>query len=230
MYSQEWAPRNVGSCVAWPLESQPQGLSTLDASAIPRNAKPTLRHVQVASLSLVAVLLACCSSVVATAPPASPTSASHAIGPSTPADWQTITDSTDGYTFRYPSGWVDVSGLRGDPLGSHEVANRAAAASPASLGPTDWHFYVYGAFPKDSTNGCGEPIDGYQSATVVGGRQAKLFVRQGTQGDPNQSTVDVIAERNGTCTWLQQVTGNRISRDKAIATLKVIQASFRFRA
>jgi hypothetical protein len=194
----------------------------------PWERQPHLRYVHAASLSLVAVLLACCSSVVATAPSASPTSASQALGPSTPADWQTITDSTDGYVFRYPSGWVDVSGLRGDPPGSHEVANRAAAASPASLGPTDWHFYVRGAFPKNSTNGCGEPIAGYQSATVVDGRQAKLFVRQGTQGDPNQSTVDVIAERNGTCTWLQQVTGNRISTNEAMATLKVIQASFRF--
>jgi hypothetical protein len=177
---------------------------------------------------LLAVLLACCSSGVANVPSASPTSASLAIGPSTPADWQTITDSTDGYTFRYPSGWVDVSGVRGDPPGSHEVANRAAAASPASLGPTDWHFYVYGAFRKNSTTGCGEPTGGYQGATAVDGRQAKLFVRQGTQGDPNQSTFDVIAERNGTCTWLQQVTGNRVPRDQAMATLKVIQASFRF--
>ena len=198
------------------------------AAALRGNASGTLRRVCATSLSLVAVLLGCCSPAVGTAPSASPTSASNAIGPSTPADWQTITDSTDGYTFRYPSGWVDVSGLRGDPLGSHEVANRAAAASPASLGPTDWHFYVYGAFPKDSTHGCGEPIDGYQSATVLDGRQAKLFVRQGTQGDPKQSTFDVIAERNGTCTWLQQVTGNRIPRDRAMATLKVIQASFRF--
>ena len=190
----------------------------------------TSRCVFVASFSLIAALLGCCTSLVGTAPSASPNSASHAIGPSTPADWQTITDSTDGYTFRYPAGWVDVSGLRGDPLGSHEVANRAAAASPASLGPTDWHFYVYGAFPKDSTNGCGEPINGYQSATVVDRRQAKLFVRTGTQGDPNQLVIDVIAERSGTCTWFQQVTGNRVARDRAMATLKVIQASFRFGA
>jgi hypothetical protein len=158
----------------------------------------------------------------------SPTSAAQAIGPSTPADWKTITDATDGYTFRYPSGWVDVSGLRGDPPGSHEVASTSAAASPANLGPTDWHFYVYGAFPKNSTNGCGEPLDGYQSGTLMGGRQAKLFARQGTQGDPNQWVIDVIAERSGTCTWFQQVTGNRVAKDRAMATLTVIQASFRF--
>jgi hypothetical protein len=177
---------------------------------------------------LLAVLLACCSSVVATAPPTSPASASHAIEPSPPADWKTITDVTDGYTFRYPSGWVDVSGVRGDPPGSHEVASRSAAASPANVGPTDWHFYVYGAFPTSSTTGCGEPLDGYQSATMVGGRQAKLFARQGTQGDPSQWVIDVIAERSGTCTWFQQVTGNRVAKDRAMATLKVIQASFRF--
>jgi hypothetical protein len=134
----------------------------------------------------------------------------------------------DGYTFRYPSGWVDVSGVRGDPPGSHEVASRSGAASPANLGPTDWHFYFYGAFPKNSTTGCGEPLDGYQSATVVGGRQAKLFARQGTQADPNQWVIDVIAERSGTCTSFQQVTGNRVARDRAMATLTVIQASFRF--
>jgi len=214
--------------VAWPADPQRKGRSTVAAAALLEHAGRTSRCVFVASFSLIAALLGCCTSLVGTAPSASPNSASHAIGPSTPADWQTITDSADRYTFRYPSGWVDVSSLRSDPPGSHEVANRAAAASPASLGPTDWHFYVYGAFPKNSTNGCGEPIAGYQSATVVDGRQAKLFVRQGTQGDPNQSTVDVIAERNGTCTWLQQVTGNRISTNEAMATLKVIQASFRF--
>jgi hypothetical protein len=177
-----------------------------------------------------AVLLACCSSAVATAPSANPSAGSLAIGPSTPANWQTITDSRDGYLFRYPAGWVDVSGLRGDPPGSHEVASSAAAANPASMGPSDWHFYVYGAFPKNSTTGCGEPIDGYQGATGVNGRQAKLFVRQGTQADPNQWVIDVIAERSGTCTWFQQVTGNRVAGDRAMATLKVIQASFRFGA
>jgi hypothetical protein len=121
-----------------------------------------------------------------------------------------------------------VSGLRGDPPGSHQVASRSSAASPANLGPTDWHFYVNGAFAKNSTTGCGEPIDGYQSDTVVGGRQAKLFARQGTQGNPNQWVIDVIAERNGTCTWIQQVTGSRVAKDKAMATLTVIRASFRF--
>lgn len=196
--------------------------------AIPGNAKRGLRFVHAASLSLLAVLLAGCGSAVATAPSAGLASASQAIEPSPPADWQTITDSTDGYMFRYPSGWVDVSGLRGDPPGSHEVASRSAAASPANLGPSDWHFYVYGAFPKSSTTGCGEPLDGYQSATVVGGRQAKIFARQGTQADPNQWVIDVIAERSGTCTSFQQVTGNRVAKDRAMATLIVIQASFRF--
>jgi len=76
----------------------------------------------------------------------------------------------------------------------------------------------------------GEPIDGYQGATGVNGRQAKLFVRRGTQGDPNQWVIDVIAERSGTCTWFQQVTGNRVAKDRAMATLIVIQASFRFGA
>jgi hypothetical protein len=209
------------------LESQPQGLSAQVASAIPGNAKRRLRFVRAALLSLLALLLAGCSPIVATAPSASPASASHAIELSPPADWKTITDVTDGYTFRYPSGWVDVSGVRGDPPGSHEVASRSAAASPANVGPTDWHFYVYGAFPKSSA-GCGEPLDGYQSATVVGGRQAKLFARQGTQGDPNQWVIDVIAERSGTCTSFQQVTGNQVAKDRAMATLTVIQASFRF--
>ena len=187
-----------------------------------------MKSVRAALLILVALLIAGCGSVVGSAPSASSSSASHAIEPSPPADWQTITDSRDGYTFRYPAGWVDVSGLRGDPPGSHEVASRSAAASAANLGPTDWHFYVYGAFPKSSTTGCGEPLDGYQSATVVGGRQAKLFARQGTQGDPNQWVIDVIAERSGTCTSFQQVTGNRVAKDRAMATLTVIQASFRF--
>jgi hypothetical protein len=121
-----------------------------------------------------------------------------------------------------------VTGLRGDPPGSHEVASRSSAASPANLGPTDWHFYVYGAFPKNSITGCGEPIDGYQSNTLVGSRQAKLFARQGTQGSPNQWVIDVIAERNGTCTWFQQVTGNRVAIAQAMATLILIRASFRF--
>ena len=198
------------------------------AAAIPGNAKRRLRFVYAASLSLLAVLLACSSPAVATAPSASPTSSSRAISPSTPADWKTITDLTDGYSFRYPSGWVDVSGLRSDPPGSHEVASSPSAASPANLGPTDWHFYVYGAFPKNSTTGCGEPIDGYQADTQVGSRQAKLFARQGTQSSPNQWVIDVISERNGTCTWIQQVTGSRVAKDKAVATLTLIRASFRF--
>jgi hypothetical protein len=177
---------------------------------------------------MLALLFAGCSPAVATAPSARSTSASHAISPSTPADWKTITDSTDGYSFRYPSGWVDVSGLRSDPPGSHEVASSSSAASPANLGPTDWHFYVYGAFPKNSTTGCGEPIDGYQADTQVGSRQAKLFARQGTPSSPNQWVIDVISERNGTCTWIQQVTGSRVAKDQAVATLTLIRASFRF--
>ena len=198
------------------------------ASAILGNAKRRLRSVYAASPSLLALILACCGSAAATAPPATQTSGSHAIDPSPPADWKTITDSTDGYTFRYPSGWVDVSGLRGDPPGSHEVASSSSAASPASLGPTDWHFYVYGAFPKSSTTGCGEPTVGYQSGTLVGSRQAKLFARQGTPGNPNQWVIDVIAVRNGTCTWFQQVTGSRVAIAQAMATLTLIRASFRF--
>ena len=98
------------------------------------------------------------------------------------------------------------------------------------MGPTDWNFYVVGAFPKNPTLGCNEPLEGSQTDTLLDGRPAKLFVRQGLQADPNQWVIDVIAERNGTCTWLQEVTGDQISRDEATATFTTIQATFRFGA
>ncbi len=118
--------------------------------------------------------------------------------------------------------------MRSDPPGSHEVASRSAAASPKDLGPTDWHFYVVGAFPPDPVIGCGSPVGADQSDTLLDERPAELFIRQGTQNDPKQWIIDVIAQQSGVCTWLQQVTGNAISRDEATGTFAVIQASFQF--
>ncbi len=165
-------------------------------------------------------------------PGASPASGSRLNSPSpfptVPSDYRTITDSTLGYTFRFPPIWVDVSAVRGDPPGYHEVTTKLTDRGPAGLGPIDWWFSLDGGYAPNVVIGCGEPAYGDKADTQLDGQPAKLFVRQGWQADPNQWIIDVIAVWKGTCYDLQQISGNGLSRDDAMATFEVIQASFRF--
>ena len=176
---------------------------------------------------VIVILVAACSQTGGKTPSVSP-STSRTAQATAVSDWKTITDAKYGYVFNYPASWKDVTVMRQDPPGSHEVANRETSANPMNLGPTDWHLYVAG-YPSNSSGSCGAVAAyGTESSTELDGEPAQLFVRKGWEADPNQWIVDLVAQRTGTCVHLQQVTGNTVSEQDATGRFATIQASFRF--
>ena len=190
-----------------------------------------------AALLLALVLQACgttpVSQVVSPSPNGSPfaslSSPSPSALPSAPADWKTITDSTDGYVFSYPAGWTDVTATSGASHG-HAFASRADLTNFYPLRPGDRALYV-NATPPLAVVGCSEPVNPDEKAsTTLGGEVATAYVRHGEQGNPTVWVVDVIVKHVGVCYQLQLLSGDDFTEADSRAMMAEIQRTFRFSA
>jgi hypothetical protein len=136
-------------------------------------------------------------------PAASATPPSPSASPTDPGQWQTVTDATYGYAFRYPATWFDVTVASGAPAGWHDVTDQAGIHTSRDLGATAKWFAV-GASPPDPAVGCSETLyQGQKSQIQLDGQSATQIVRQGWSVHPNAWIVDVIAVHEGRCYLLQ---------------------------
>jgi hypothetical protein len=144
-----------------------------------------------------------------------------------PGDWATLTDTSFGYSLRYPPGWTQKFD---QPDGFHALASRAEMASLLDLQGNDY-WLVAQAMVRDPAAGCGEPSDSEadRADTTLAGLPAKRYTITGSRGNTTQHIFDVIAVRNGTCFSLQLVAGGAIPADRALGTLQGIQASYRLK-
>jgi hypothetical protein len=145
---------------------------------------------------------------------------------SVPANWQTLTDRSYGFSLRYPAGWTEKFS---QPDGFHALASRRDMGSLLELQGMDY-WLVAQASPREPSAGCGEPMEGEaeKSDTTLGGQPATRYVISGARGGATQHIVDVVAVRRDTCYTLQLVAGPAVPVDQAMATLREIQASYRF--
>lgn len=152
--------------------------------------------------------------------------AHQASAPSIPTDWQTLQDTTYGYSLRYPPGWTEKFA---EPAGFHALASRADMASLLELQNSDY-WLVAQASASDPSGACGDGVAGpaEKSATTLGGQTATRYLVTGTQGGRSQHVMDITAHRGDTCYTLQLVAGSAIPLDRALATLQEIQSTYRF--
>jgi hypothetical protein len=145
-----------------------------------------------------------------------------------PAGWKTIIDSKYGYTFSYPGAWFDISQAAGAVAGTHALASRADLIVPFTLEPNDW-WHAVKVSPRRADVGCSEPLNPLeQNPTTLAGQPATLYVRKGSQNDPNVWVLDLISLRSDICYQFQQMTGSAIGESDSKAIISSIQSSFSF--